>query len=72
MDLRNVITMLRKQRAKLDAIIRELAHQRTTAAMKSVKRRPGRRFMSAEERQQAAKRMKSYWAERRTRDADPS
>ena len=68
MDIESVIQKLQRERARLDEIITsfEQLQQSVAVAVKKVPQRRGRKFMSAEERQQVSARMKRYWESRRT------
>ncbi len=68
MDLYRIIRELEEQRLRLDraiAVLDELylPEGKTSAQEK----RPGRRYMGAEERKRVSARMREYWAQRRKR-----
>ena len=63
MDRTATIKGLRKQRAKLDHLIRKLESQKAAAAFKNVKRRRVRKLITVEERSEVAKRMRRHWAD---------
>ena len=60
MDIHAMLNDLRTERQRLQTIIAELEALQADAPVK----RRGRKFMSAEERQQVAQRMRRYWAKR--------
>jgi hypothetical protein len=68
MDLDKLIEKLTKERAALDQIIAALDELRSAPPpVEPVKKRRGRKFMDAADRQEVSARMKKYWASRRAR-----
>ena len=61
MDISGMLHDLRVQRHQLQRVIDELEALQSDSPVK----RRGRKFMSAEERQQVSVRMHRYWATRR-------
>jgi len=73
MELGKVIRKLYEERIKLDKILASLEQlERSTARVdkKAPKKRPGRKSMDAQARQEVSERMKKYWAGRRQRDGN--
>jgi hypothetical protein len=62
-----MIQGLRRKKESLDRAIEAIEglYCTTTGEAASIKKRPGRKGMSEEERQEVSKRMKRYWASRR-------
>jgi hypothetical protein len=71
MDIVKALRELYNEKKRLDAGIAALEARikasRTGSGAKSVKRRRGRKSMSAAERLEVSKRMKLYWEDRRAR-----
>jgi len=66
MDLQKTIDFLRGEKDRLERVIASLEElQSAVTVAPPQKKRPGRKSMSAEERQEVAERMKRYWAGRR-------
>ena len=66
MDLQKTIDFLRGEIAKLERVVDSVEELRDGVTDSRLqKKRGGRKSMSAEERQQAAERMRRYWAGRR-------
>ena len=66
MDLQKTIDFLRGEIARLERVVDSLEELRDGVTDSRLqKKRGGRKSMSAEERQQAAERMRRYWAGRR-------
>jgi hypothetical protein len=66
MNLTATIEELRREKEKLERVIASLEElQATAAGAVPGQKRPGRKFMSAEERQEVSARMKKYWSGRR-------
>ena len=70
MDLYRLIQDLNEEKRKLERVIASIEElQRATGgdipAAPDNGKRPGRRSMNPEERQEVSKRMKKYWASRR-------
>lgn len=66
MDLYQIIRELQEQRMRLDraiAVLDEL--YLPDDKIKPRDKKPGRRYMSAEERREVSARMREYWAQRR-------
>ena len=60
MDLYQIIRELQSEKRRIELAINTLQGGR------EIRHRAGRKFMGAEERQEVSKRMKRYWAKRRT------
>ena len=72
MDLSQIVRRLRKESEMLESIIASLEQLEKSAAVlkkERVKKRRGRKFMDAKDRQEVSARMKKYWAARRNRDS---
>jgi hypothetical protein len=65
MDLLKAIRELRLQKEKLDNAIARLEAMAGRDTI-TPKKKPGRKSMSAEERQAVSERMRRYWANRRS------
>jgi len=66
MDLTDTLRGLYEDKEKLERVIAALEElQQSMAAGSRPRDRRGRKFMSADERQQVSARMKKYWAGRR-------
>ena len=76
MDLEAALRQLYAERARIEHVITLLEQLRGTdgtdmsASAVRTGRRRGRRSMGAKERQEVSKRMKKYWAGRRSRRED--
>jgi hypothetical protein len=70
MDLYKIISTLYEEKKRLDRLIESLeALQENGGPVdpRTLKKRRGRKSMSAEEKQKVSERMKQYWAIRRAR-----
>ena len=66
MDLKKTIDFLRGEIGRLERVVASLEELRDSATVAPLdKKRRGRKPMTAEERQEAAERMRRYWAGRR-------
>jgi hypothetical protein len=66
MDLQKTIDFLRGEIGRLERVVASLEELRDGIAEgPPQKKRPGRKTMSPEERQEVAERMRHYWASRR-------
>jgi hypothetical protein len=66
MDLQKTIDVLRGEIGRLERVVTSLEELRDGATVAPTqKKRGGRKSMSVEERLEASKRMKRYWAGRR-------
>ena len=66
MDLQKTIDVLRGEIGRLERVVTSLEELRDGATGgPSQKKRGGRKTMSLEERLEASKRMRRYWADRR-------
>ncbi len=72
MDLEKIIKELVHEKKALDQTIALLEEMMATGGAPAPKGRRGRKSMGAEERQEVSKRMKKYWASRRSKRARDS
>jgi len=71
MDLNHVIEELINERNRLDALIRALEKGLSgVPSPKKPRSKRGRKSMDSEERKEVAARMKRYWANRKSSDAN--
>jgi hypothetical protein len=73
-DLLKVIHELREEKKKLDIIISSLEQLDSGVHTKAppISNRRGRRFMDADARLEVSRRMKTYWANRRSVNHEPA
>jgi len=66
MDLQKAVRELYEEKERIDGVIASLELYLRTNGTGVLKRKRGRKSMSAEEREEVSARMRSYWAGRRS------
>jgi len=70
MDVNKTLRELHAEKNRIDAAISSLERRLKTAGQSSVRKRRGRKTMSAAERRQVSERMSRYWEARRAQSRE--